>query len=129
MEVHLAAAYAVTAKAMAAPAMSPQESGAQEMGLVAEVACVLTVSGRTAGALLSEAHELTTALPLTLSALQAGSISWQHARVVVDETVNLDPAGAKALEANFLDPDVVNPARGCPAGELVPGRFRHKARA
>ncbi len=96
--------------------------------MVAEVACVLTVSERSAGALLSEAHELTTALPLTLSALQAGSISWQHARFMVDETVNLDPAGAKALEAHFLDPDAVNPVRGCPAGELVPGRFRQKAR-
>ncbi len=47
---------------------------------------------------------------------------------MVDETTNLDPAGAKALEAHFLDPDAVNPARGCPAGELAPGRFRHKAR-
>ncbi|WP_426989630.1 DUF222 domain-containing protein [Pseudarthrobacter sp. Y6] len=128
LKVHLAAEYADTAKAMAAPAMSPQESSAQEMGLVAEVACVLTVSERTAGALLSEAHELTTTLPLTLSALEAGQISWQHARVMVDETTNLDPAGAQALEAHFLDLGIVNPARGCPAGELVASRFRHKAR-
>ena len=48
--------------------------------------------------------------------------------VMVDETVNLDPAGARALEAHFLDPDAPNAARGCPAGELIPGRFRHKAR-
>uniref|UniRef100_UPI002FC6E491 HNH endonuclease signature motif containing protein n=1 Tax=Pseudarthrobacter sp. TaxID=1934409 RepID=UPI002FC6E491 len=82
---------------------------------------------RAAGALLAEAHSLTTALPLTLSALQAGTISWQHARIMVDETTNLDPAGAQALEAHFLDPHVVNPARGF-AGELIPGRFRHKAR-
>ena len=47
---------------------------------------------------------------------------------MVDETANLDPAGAAALEAHFLDPDAPNPARGCPAGELVPGRFRAKAR-
>ncbi len=86
---------------------------------VAEVACALTVSERTAGALLGEAHRLTTALPLTLAALQAGTISWQHARIMVDETLNLDPAGAQALEAHFLDPDAPNPARG-PAGEMVP---------
>ncbi|RAX44803.1 endonuclease [Arthrobacter sp. AQ5-06] len=128
MKVHLAAEYADAAKDMAAPAMAPQESSAQEMGLVAEVACVLRVSERTAGALLAEAHTLTTSLPLTLSALQAGTISWQHARILVDETSNLDPDGAKALEAHFLDPDDPNPARGCPAGELVPGRLRHKAR-
>jgi hypothetical protein len=97
------------------------------MAVIAEVACALTVSERSAGALLAEAHSLTTVLPLTLSALQAGTISWQHARIMVDETTNLDRPGAAALEAHFLDPDVVNPARGF-AGELIPGRFRHKAR-
>ena len=95
---------------------------------MAEVACVLTVSERSAGALLAESQALTTALPLTLAALRAGSVSWQHARIMVDETAGLDPAGAAALEAHFLDPDAPNPARGCPAGELVPGRFRAKAR-
>jgi hypothetical protein len=74
VRVHLAAAYAEKAAALAGPAASPGEHTAQEMAVVAEVACVLTVSERSAGALLSESHELTTALPLTLSALQAGSI-------------------------------------------------------
>nr|MDQ5862129.1 13E12 repeat family protein [Actinomycetota bacterium] len=128
LKVRLAAEYTDAAQAMAAPTVAPRESSAQEMAVIAEVACVLTVSERTAGALLSEAHELTTSLPLTMSALQAGTISWQHARIVVDETTNLDPAGAAALEAHFLDPDAPDPARGCPAGELVPSRFRHKAR-
>jgi hypothetical protein len=128
LKVHAAAVYAASAEALAGPAESPQDHRGQEMAVVAEVACVLTVSERAAGALLAEAHQLTTALPLTLSALQAGTISWQHARIMVDETVNLDPAGAQALEAHFLDPDVANPAQGCPAGGLIPGRFRHKAR-
>lgn len=47
---------------------------------------------------------------------------------MVDETAGLDPAGAAALEAHFLDPDAPNPARGCPAGEMPASRFRHKAR-
>ena len=72
---------------------------------------------------------MTTGLPLTLAALRAGTISWQHARILVDETTCLDPAGAAGLEAHFLDPDAPNPARGCPAGDLVPSRFRAKARA
>ena len=126
--VRAAAGFADTTRAMAAPDALPQERTAQEMAIVAEVACVLTVSERTAGALLAEAHELTTCLPLTLAALQAGSISWQHARAMVDETSSLDPGGAAALEAHFLDPEAPNPARGCPAGELVPSRFRHQAR-
>jgi hypothetical protein len=128
LKVHAATVYADTALTLAGPAESPQDHTGQEMAVVAEVACVLTVSERAASALLTEAHSLTTVLPLTLSALQAGTISWQHARIMVDETVNLNPAGAKALEAHFLDPDVANPARGCLAGGLIPGRFRHKAR-
>ena len=128
VKVRLAAEYAAAAAALVAPAASPQECTAREMAVVAEVACVLTVSERSASALLSDAQVLTTALPLTLGALQAGAISWQHARIMADETAGLDAAGAAALEAHFLDPDVPDPARGCPVGELVPGRFRAKAR-
>lgn len=128
LKVHFTAGYAGAAAAMAAAAASPQARTAQEMAVTAEVACVLTVSERSAAALLSESATLTTRLPLTLSALQAGSISWQHARVMCDETSGLDPAAAAALETHFLDPEAAFAARGCPAGELVPGRFRAKAR-
>ncbi len=113
--------------ALTPPAASPQENTAHEMAAIAELACVLTVSEPNAASLLSTSHRLTTTLPLTLAALQAGTMSWQHARVMADETLNLDHAGAAALEAHFLDPDAPNPARG-PAGELTPGRFRAKAR-
>lgn len=128
VKVRLAAEYVKVSRALVPPAASPQERTAQEMAVVAEVACVLTVSERSAGALLSDAQVLTSALPLTLEALQAGTISWQHARIMVDETAGLDPAGAAVLEAHFLDPDAPDPARGCPAGDLVPSRFRTKAR-
>jgi hypothetical protein len=63
VRVHLAAAYADKAAALAGPAATPQENTAQEMAVVSEVACVLTVSERTAGALLSESHELTSTRP------------------------------------------------------------------
>ncbi|WP_354216799.1 DUF222 domain-containing protein [Arthrobacter sp. UYCo732] len=115
VKVHAANGYDHAAQAVSGPVASPGEQTAQDRGILAEVACALTVSERTANALLAEAHELTTALPLTLAALEAGSISWQHARIVVDETANLDPAGTAALEAHFLDPDAPNPARGGPA--------------
>jgi hypothetical protein len=129
LKVQLADTFVQATKAMASPAVSPQEASAAEIGLVAELACALTVSERTAGAFLEETRQLTTALPLTLAALQAGTISWQHARVLVDETSGVEPAAAAALEEHFLDPDAVNPARGCPAGDLVPSRFRAKARS
>ncbi|WLQ07516.1 HNH endonuclease signature motif containing protein [Arthrobacter oryzae] len=128
LKVHFAAGYARAAAALAVPAVSPQECTAREMAVTAEVACVLTVSERAAAAFLAESAALTTSLPLTLSALGSGSISWQHARVMCDESANLDTGGAAALEAHFLDPDAPFAARGCPAGELVPGRFRAKAR-
>ncbi|MET4588796.1 hypothetical protein ABIA70_000374 [Arthrobacter sp. 754] len=113
--VHAAAGYAGTAQALASPDTSDR---AQEMAVVAEVACVLTVSERTAGALLAESQALTTALPLTLSALTAGSLSWQHARVMVDEIANLDASAAQALEAHFLDP-----GRRTPTGAARPGNW------
>ena len=129
LKVHFTAGYASAAEAMAAPAVSPQERTAQEMAVRAEVACALTVGEGTAGALLAESAALTTALPRTLAALQAGALSWQHARVMCDETSGLEPGAAAAMEAHFLDPDAPQAARGCPAGELVPSRFRAKARS
>ena len=114
LKVLLAADYAQATRALAPPAASARDRSVQEMVIVSEVACALTVSEHTAGALLGESEALTTSLPLTLKALQAGTISWAHARAMVDETVNLDPAGAAALEAHFLDPDAPNPARGLP---------------
>lgn len=123
-----AARYAEAAASLASPVASARDAMAGEMAVTAEIACVLTIGERAAGALLAQAHALTTTLPLTLSALQAGSISWQHARVMIDEAACLDPAGAGALEAHFPDPEAPNPARGCPAGELPASRFRHKAR-
>src|SRR6478609_7496112 len=62
---------AQVARAMAAPGLSLQEQAAHEMALVAEVACVLAIRETAAADLLVEAWELTSGLPLTLSALEA----------------------------------------------------------
>ena len=127
-KVRFTAGFANATRAMSPPDEQPHQRIARDMGVVAELACALTVSERTASALLAQSHELTTTLPLTQAALEAGDLSWQHARVMVDETASLDPSGAAALEAYFLDTDAPHPARWCPAGEMVPSRFRHKAR-
>jgi len=128
-KVQLLATYADAAEALEGPAESAYESSAREMSLLAEVACTLTIGERAASALLGEAHALTTSLPAALDAMQAGKMSWQHARILVDETAGLDVAAAAALEAHFLDPEAPNAARGAAAGELVPARFRRKVRA
>ncbi|MET4588529.1 DUF222 domain-containing protein [Arthrobacter sp. 754] len=120
-----AAKYADSARSAAPPEMPVQ---AQEMAIAAEVGCVLAIGDGAAGALLSQSYALANSLPRTLAALQAGTVSWQHARVMVDETATLDHVAAGALEAHFLDPDAPNPASGCPAGEMPAYRFRQKAR-
>jgi Domain of unknown function (DUF222) len=126
-KVRLVAAYAEATAGLEGPPASAYETSAQEMSLVAEVAGVLTIGGRAASALLGEAHALNTSLPTALEALQTGTINWQHARIVVEETSGLTPAATAALEAHFFDPDA--PARGAAPGELVPARFRRKVRA
>ncbi|MDQ0798444.1 DUF222 domain-containing protein [Arthrobacter sp. SLBN-112] len=101
---------------------------AQEMAVAAEIGCVLALGPRAASSFLAASHALAGSLPLTLAALQAGSLSWGHAVAMADETAGLDVAGAAALEAHFLDPGEPDPARGCPVGELPAHRFRAKAR-
>jgi hypothetical protein len=125
LKAEAAANYADSARS-AAPLDMPVQ--AQEMSIAAEVGCVLAIGDRAAGALLAHSYALATSLPRTLAALQAGKVSWQHAKVMVDETATLDCDAAAALEAHFLDADAPNPARGCPAGEMPAYRFRRKAR-
>jgi hypothetical protein len=128
LKAQAVAVFAEATKLLDAPASSPYEATAQERSLVAEVGCVLAIGDRAAGALLADSHALATSLPRTLAALQAGAISWAHARTMVDQTASLDREGAVALEAHFLDPDAPNPARGCPVGEMPAYRFKAKAR-
>jgi hypothetical protein len=128
-KVRMIAVHAETATLLEVPPAGAYRESAQEMTVVAEIACVLTIGERAASALLGEAHALTTSLPAALDALQAGTISWQHARAVVDETTGLEPAQAAAVVAHFFDPEDPNPARGAAPGDLVPSRFRRKVRA
>ncbi|MDQ0691553.1 HNH endonuclease signature motif containing protein [Arthrobacter sp. W4I7] len=122
------AVFAAATAVLNGPASSPQEATAQDRSLVAEVGCVLAIGDRAAGALLAESHALTTSLPRCLAALQSGTISWAHARTMVEQTSCLDRAAAGALEAYFLDPDAPDAARGCPVGEMPAYRFKAKAR-
>ncbi|HEU4666231.1 MAG TPA: DUF222 domain-containing protein, partial [Arthrobacter sp.] len=125
LKAEAAAMYAESARAVAPPDMPVQ---AQEMAIAAEVGCILAIGERAASALLGQSHALSTFLPRTLAALQAGTLSWQHAKEMVHETAALSREAAGALEVHFLDADAPNPARGCPVGEMPAYRFRRKAR-
>nr|WP_087873952.1 HNH endonuclease signature motif containing protein [Arthrobacter globiformis] len=128
VKVHLGTGFAAAEAAMAAPDERPSASAAREMSVTASVACALTVSEGAAARFLAESARLSRDLPLTLAGMGAGTFSWQHGRIMCDETDGLSPEAAAAFEAHFLDPGAPNAARGCPAGELAPGRFRAKAR-
>ncbi|ADX71907.1 hypothetical protein Asphe3_06990 [Pseudarthrobacter phenanthrenivorans Sphe3] len=120
--------FAAATQALNGLPRSPQEATAQDRSLVAEVGCALVIGDRAAGALLAESHALATSRPRTLAALQAGTISWAHARTMVDQTLGLDPAAAAALEDHFLDPDAPDRTTGATLGEMPAYRFKAKAR-
>lgn len=124
LKARAAVTYADTAQLIAGPEAPVQ---ALEMAVAAEIGALLALGPRAAGAFLAASHAVAKERPLTFSALQAGTITWPHALVVVEETAGLDPAGAAALEAHFLDPEVPRPATAAPVGELPAYRFRAKA--
>ncbi len=115
-------------QAMTPPDASIQDRTYAEMSVVEEVAGVLTISSAAAGAFVEQSRKVCS-LPPVFDALAAGAMSWQHAKIVADETEGLDPAGAAGLVAHFFDPDAPRPARGAEPGELIPSRFRAKVRA
>lgn len=87
----LAMRYAIrSAEAFVAASLSPQRR--REMAhraVTAELATALHVPERTMQRQLDEAAALSTRLPATLAALRDGSITMQHARVVVEQTSDL----------------------------------------
>ncbi|WP_457949204.1 DUF222 domain-containing protein [Pseudarthrobacter sp. alpha12b] len=115
-------------QAMLAPDAPVHERMYAEMSAVEEIAGVLTISSGAAGAFVEQSRQVCS-LPPVMDALVAGTISWQHARIVADETEGLTPAGAAALVVHFFDPGAPDPARGAAPGELIPSRFRAKVRA
>ncbi|MEE2570632.1 DUF222 domain-containing protein [Pseudarthrobacter sp. J64] len=125
LKARAAVVYADSARA-AAPPDAPVQ--ALEMSVAAEIGSLLALGGRAAGAFLAASHAVTGTLPLTMAGLRDGSLTWQHAMVLVDETASLDPGGAAALEAHFLDPNAQDAAKGCAAGEMPAHRFKAKAR-
>jgi hypothetical protein len=115
-------------QAMTPPDASMHDITYAEMSVVEEIAGVLTVSSAAAGAFVDQSRRVCS-LPLVFEALSAGAMSWQHAKVVADETEGLTPGGVVELVAHFFDPDATNPARGAAPGELIPSRFRAKVRS
>ncbi|WP_459791115.1 HNH endonuclease signature motif containing protein [Arthrobacter sp. AD-310] len=113
--------------AMTPPDAPLHERTYTEMSTIEEIAGILTISSGAASAFVNQSRQVC-ALPRVVDALSAGALSWQQARIFADETEALDHPAAAALVEHFLDPEAPNPARGCPATELVPARLRAKVR-
>lgn len=113
--------------AMIPPDAPLHERTYTNMSAVEEIGGILTISFGAASALLDESRQMC-ALPPVMDALATGTMTWQQARIFVDETGALDHSAAAALVGHFLDPDAPNPARGCPAPDLVPARLRARVR-
>ena len=79
-----------------------------------EVGCALRLAPGTAADRLAIAGTLCDRLPATLHALEAGVISYWHARALAEAAVRVDPVSAARLEQAVL-PE---------AGEQSVGRFR-----
>ena len=67
-----------------------------------EIACALRIPERTAESLIAESRALLTELPATFHALSEGSISWRHARAMVDHAASVDADAVAAFEAAVL---------------------------
>ncbi|MBT2565782.1 DUF222 domain-containing protein [Arthrobacter sp. ISL-85] len=114
-------------QAMTPPDASVQDRTYAQMSVVEEIAGVLTISSAASGAFVDQSRQVCS-LPPVFEALSTGAMSWQHAKIIADETEGLTPEGAVSLVAHFFDPDAPNPARGAAPGELIPSRFRAKVR-
>ncbi len=78
------------------------DQGLARRAVVAELACALRVPERTMDETLVQAEVLVDELPATMAALDAGTIAYPHALVMVDETVGLDAAQVPTLERQAL---------------------------
>lgn len=96
--LNLAVDYAErSAVAFASPRATPaQRRELARRAVVAELATALRVPERTMQRWVSEAWELAHRLPETLAALRAGAIGESHARVIIDESTDLDDDEARS---------------------------------
>jgi hypothetical protein len=88
-----------------------------EAELSTEVAAAFTLSRNAARQLIAESRTLLTDLPLTLDALTAGRIHYDHARVIVATAWEVPAETRAALEAELVPL----------AATMIVSAFRHRA--
>jgi hypothetical protein len=91
----------VGAAAAASRAARPDALTAVSEWPVDEVAATLQLSGDAASGLLTESITLVEQLPATLDALEAGAISWNHARMLTEVLAPLKATDRAQVEAQL----------------------------
>jgi hypothetical protein len=86
--------------------------------LVTELACATRRSERATTRLIDDAEHLVTTLPATLKALEAGAISYPHARALIGHAITLPESARTEFEQQALPL----------AAELPPYRFDDRVR-
>ena len=81
-----------------------------------EIACVLTISPRSAASRVEIAVKLVNELPRTLAAIESGTVAPYSARLIAEATSGLEPARIRDFEAAVLPK----------AGTLTPGKLRRE---
>jgi hypothetical protein len=101
--INLAVDYAVgSAMAFTAPGLAPERRRElAHRAVVAELATALRLPERTMSRLVSDAWTLATRLPVTLAALRSGAVDESHARVIVDETADVDESACARLDVEL----------------------------
>ena len=98
--LNLAVACAMgNAAAFTAPTLSAERRRElARRAVIAELATALRVPERTMMRWVSDAWALANRLPATLAALRAGQLDEAHARVIIEETTDLDPEALARLD-------------------------------
>ncbi|MGG7509091.1 DUF222 domain-containing protein [Plantibacter sp. YIM 135249] len=93
----------LTALTLAPPGTTPARAkDLARLSLHLELSAMTRVPERTIQHRLAESEALVDQLPTTLSALAAGSISAGHARVIVEQLTDVDPADRAEFETRIL---------------------------
>lgn len=100
------------------PLQTTPDSGLAVRSFAAELALSINLSDRTIMRQLDEAHTLVTRFPETMRALEHGTVQMAHAKVIMNEGLELSPPEQADYELRVLKV----------ATQTTPGRLRSHAR-
>jgi Domain of unknown function (DUF222) len=93
--------------------------------MVAEIAVAMRLADRTVQSMVSSASSLVDSLPATLSALESGSISMAHARVILEHSLELDDVSRADYEQKMIArAESTTPGKLAASAKIMAARLR-----